>query len=214
VTSAIEWTGESEMWADEALAKVAKNRRAPKLNEAKQFLTNLLANGPKRKKDIEDAAEKQDFEMPTVERAKSDLGYLSKKDGFRAGWKWYTQAQWKNYQKVLKSSKNKVVKFPKKQVESETDDHLRFVAKNEKNSEDPQAQKFDHLGAKRVVKKDLKPAGSKGSTEGDQGTEESTQNDQVNNSEKTPEDAKAIKSPLLGKTEKKRTDSDGWGAIE
>lgn len=214
VTSTVEWTGESEMWADEALAKVASSKRAPKLNEAKQFLTNLLANGPKRKKDIEDAAEKQGFEMPTVERAKSDLGYLSKKDGFRAGWKWYTPAQWKNYQKVLQSSKNKVVNFPKKQVESETDDHLRFVAKNEKNSEDPQAQKFDHLGAKRGVKTDLKPAGSKGSTEGDQVTEESTQNDQVKNSENSPEDAKVLKSSGLGTSSNDGADADGWGAIE
>ena len=209
-TSTIEWTGESEMWADEALAKVARSKRAPKLNEAKQFLTNLLANGPKRKKDIEESAAKQGFEMPTVQRAKNDLGYLSKKDGFSGGWKWYTQSQWKNYQKVLKSSKNKVIKFPKKQKECSTDDHLREA--NEK-PQDTQEQKFDHLGPENGTSTSPKPAPDKGFAEGDQVTEKSTQNDQVKTNEKTPEDAKVIKSFGSGTSSEDGTNADGWGAV-
>ena len=54
----------------------------------------------------------------------------------------------------------------------------------------------------------------KGLVEGDQVTEESTQNDQVNNNEKTPEDAKVIKSSGSGTSSEDDTNKDGWGAVE
>jgi hypothetical protein len=199
------------MWADEALAKVASSKRAPKLKEAKQFLTNLLANGPKRQKDIEEAAEKQGYSDATMRRAKNDLGYVSKKEGFGGGWKWYTPAQWKNYQKVINNSKNKVIKFPRKQKENNTDDHLREA--NEK-PQDTQDQKFDHLGPNNGTSTSPKPTPDKGLAEGAQVTQESTQNDQVKNSEKTPENAKVIKSSGLGTPSEDDADTDGWGAIE
>ena len=120
-------------------------------------------------------------------------------------------AQWKNYQKVLKSSKNKVIKFSKNLRESRADDHLREA--NEK-PQDAQDQKFDHLGLKNGTPTSPKPTPDKGFAQGDQVTEESTQNDQVKTSEKTPEDAKVIKSSGSGTSSKDDADADGWGAIE
>ena len=211
VTSAVEWTGESEMWADEALAKVASSKRAPKLKEAKQFLTKLLTKGPKRQKDIEEEAEKQGYSLATMRRAKHDLDYQTKKESYGGGWKWYTPAQWENHQKVLKNSKNKVVNFPKKQSESNKDDHLREA--NEK-PQDTQDQEFDHLGPNNGTSFNPKPASDKVFAEGDQVTQKSTQKDQVKNSKKTPEDAKVIKPSGSGTSSDDDIDGDGWGAIE
>ncbi len=204
-TSVIEWTGETEMWANEALAKESGKNRAPKLLAAQDFLQEQLADGPKRQTEIEEEAISQGHSAITIRRAKNELGYKSHKDGLSGGWKWYTPEQWDNYQKVLNKGKNG--------PNLEADDHLRFVAKNEKKSEVPQAQKYDHLRGKRGVKTGLKPTGSKGFTEGDHVPEKNEGDDHVKNSKKSCDEPKVIKSSLLGNSLKTGTDLDDWGVV-
>ncbi len=204
-TSLVEWIGETDMWANEALAKETSKNRAPKLLAAQDFLQDQLTYGPKRQTEIEEEAISQGHSAITIRRAKNELGYQSHKDSLSGGWKWYTPEQWANYQKVISTEKIT--------AKSISNDHLRFVAKIEKNLEDPQAQEFDHLREKSRVKTGLKPTGSKGFTEGDhvpgKYAEEST--DEI--VEKSPDNPKVITSPLLGNSPKTGTGSDGWGVV-
>jgi len=137
----------------------------------------------------------------TLKRARKKLEYLSKKDGYSGGWKWYTPEQWANYEEVLQG---------KKQTE---DDHLRENVKNGEKNINPPAQKYDLLRSKKGVKKGLKPTGSKCFTEGDHVPEKNTEEITDEITEKLPENPKVINSPLLGEIKQNHTDFDDWGVV-
>lgn len=80
-----EWIGEYDVTAEELLSG---NCRGRKLREAKDFLTEMLADGPKGQKKIEEEAHARGIKSKTLWNAKSDLGIASKKTGSQ--WLWET----------------------------------------------------------------------------------------------------------------------------
>ena len=96
ITSRIAWntTVPVTITANEALAAGRAAKREPtKLEQAKQFLRELLQDGPMAVKDIEKAAEKEDFSWRTVETAKDLLRVLPQKTGLGGGWVWKLRDQ-------------------------------------------------------------------------------------------------------------------------
>lgn len=91
-TSCIEWTGETDIDADEALSQ--QHPSAPRMTEAMEFLETQLAHGAKLQKHIEKAADRTGITRATVRRAKAKLNIESKKDDFGGGWRWYTPEQY------------------------------------------------------------------------------------------------------------------------
>ena len=207
-TSLVEWTGETDLWANDALAQEAASTRAPRLLEAKEFLADLLTSGPQRQEIIETAAREKGIKFRTVRRAKEDLGYTSHKDGFSGGWKWYSPEQWMNYQEV--QHKSKVANLVKTPPESEPLGHLR---ESPEKVQDPQEQEFGHLREKNTTSTGLKPAPHKPFVEGGQATSKTTKMTTQENDEKSPKNAKVAKSRCLGRTVEKEVSADGWGAV-
>ena len=78
-TAGIVWTGEAEgMGASTVLGGGQKEREAaPKRNAAEGLLQDLLADGPRLRTDIEDAAKDAGVSWRTVVRTKADLGIIS-----------------------------------------------------------------------------------------------------------------------------------------
>jgi hypothetical protein len=200
-TSLVEWTGETELWANEALAKEAAKNRAPKLLAAKEFLVDLLTDGPKREIDIMAEGNSQGHAERTLKRARIELGYLSKKDGFSGGWKWYTPDQWANCEEVQDRQKEKPFGL------------LREDKNNQKKVANPQAQEFGLLRGKSTPKTGLKPTGSKGFTEEGQVPEKISESATEENTPKLPENAKKAKCSVLGATVEKVVNADSWGAV-
>ena len=91
VTSCIEWTGLTDINADEALNQ--QRPSAPKMTEAMEFLETQLSHGPTLQKHIEKAADRNGIAWASVRRAKTQLEIKSHKDDFGGGWKWYTPEQ-------------------------------------------------------------------------------------------------------------------------
>ena len=58
------------------------------ISEAKVFLREELADGPKSPEDIKDAATSAGLAWATVRRAKNDLNIRSIKSGLTDGWQW------------------------------------------------------------------------------------------------------------------------------
>ena len=200
-TSLVEWTGETEMWANEALAKESAKNRAPKVLAAKEFLVDFLTDGPKRQIDIMAEGYSQGHAKRTLKRARIELGYESKKDGFSAGWRWYTPDQWANCEEVQNRQKEKPFGL------------LRENKKSQEKVANPQAQEFGLLRGKNTPKTCLKPNGSKGFTEEGQEPEKISESATEENTPKPPENAKKAKCSLLGNSSKTGTDSDYWGVV-
>lgn len=99
-TSRVEWTGETEIKADDAHSQ--QHASAPKMTEAMEFLEAQLAYGPKLQKHIEKASDRNGITWASVRRAKTQLEIKSHKDDFGGGWKWYTPEQY-----VLKTEQEK-----------------------------------------------------------------------------------------------------------
>ena len=55
---------------------------------AKDFLRDLLANGPVDAKEGEEAARANGIKERTLFRARNELGVVAFKDGFKGGWQW------------------------------------------------------------------------------------------------------------------------------
>ena len=66
--------------------EIAATKRSGRVNEAEEFLENMLSDGPKSQKSIEEAAERIGIAKRTLDRAKKTLGVQSRK-GF-SGWIW------------------------------------------------------------------------------------------------------------------------------
>ncbi len=60
---------------------------------AKTFLSDILANGPVPKTEIEEAADANCISTATLRRAKSELGVIAKKTGMQGGWMWQLPEQ-------------------------------------------------------------------------------------------------------------------------
>ena len=89
--AAVVWEGQTDHQADDLLAASA-DRPAPKRERAEQLLRELLADGPRLRSEIEEAAEDAGVGWRTVEAAKAALGVWSEqrpepgKRGAGASW--------------------------------------------------------------------------------------------------------------------------------
>jgi hypothetical protein len=83
-----------DVTASEAMMAASANKAPAARDEAKKFLESLLAMGPMPQTEIEAAAKGNGIAWRTVERAKSDLGLVAKKDvpvseeHPKGGWTW------------------------------------------------------------------------------------------------------------------------------
>jgi putative DNA primase/helicase len=57
-------------------------------DEARKFLTDMLASGPKPSTEVEEAATANGISRRTLFRAKAELEVVAKKDGENGGWMW------------------------------------------------------------------------------------------------------------------------------
>jgi putative DNA primase/helicase len=75
--------------ADQAIAAASASvRDGGALNDAKDFLRDLLADGPVDAKEGAEAARANSISGKTLERARKDLGVTSEKTGFQGRWQW------------------------------------------------------------------------------------------------------------------------------
>jgi hypothetical protein len=74
--AAVVWEGATDHQADDLLSAPV-DRPAPKRELAEGLLRELLADGPRRRSEIEEAAEEAGVSWRTVETAKADLGVWS-----------------------------------------------------------------------------------------------------------------------------------------
>jgi len=88
----MKWLGKSDADADALLdvkAKLEAQRGATAKEEARDFLQEYLANGPKPMKECEEVAEqKYSISLSTLKRAKKELRVQSNKDGAEGPWMW------------------------------------------------------------------------------------------------------------------------------
>jgi hypothetical protein len=82
----IEWLGENETAADEAMAPSRpQNAVGPAVQQAMEFLTNELAAGPKLAAEVKAAAKVQRVSGGTLERARKKLGVVPFREVVRPG---------------------------------------------------------------------------------------------------------------------------------
>jgi putative DNA primase/helicase len=86
----VEWGHEHvEISATQAMRAEANGTAATNpRKEAKDFLSDILANGPMPQKDIEEAVKGESFSMRTIKTAKKEMGIVSEKTGLDGGWVW------------------------------------------------------------------------------------------------------------------------------
>jgi putative DNA primase/helicase len=78
--------GKAHALLDDAESAPEQHRSARE--KAKSWLHDQLSDRPRSSKSIETAAEEAGISWRTVERAKSELGVVSKKSSQRGGWEW------------------------------------------------------------------------------------------------------------------------------
>ena len=83
------WRGVSGLTADALLVVPSSQEDRSALEDAKEFLRELLAGGPVRVRDIQRQARETMIAEKTLDRAKQALSVRAKKEGFRNGWQWY-----------------------------------------------------------------------------------------------------------------------------
>jgi hypothetical protein len=91
VASVVSWGESVDGNAREILAEaeeVPDKEAAGALQEATDFLLDLLIDGPKSAKVVRAAARDAGHSPRTIDRAKSKLGIASVKDRLTGGWKW------------------------------------------------------------------------------------------------------------------------------
>jgi DNA repair protein RadA/Sms len=87
------WGEESSLTADQILAVPADTNERSKLDEAKEFLTDLLADEPLESTKVLKEARQAGIAEKTLYRAKDALGVKPKKNGFGGGWVWDLSAR-------------------------------------------------------------------------------------------------------------------------
>ena len=75
------WVGEYDITLDELLAGETSPRRNREREKAKEFLAELLADGPVDSETVYALAAEQNIAPRTLERAKSEIGAKSHKPG-------------------------------------------------------------------------------------------------------------------------------------
>ena len=84
----IEWEGvDKNITADELLARRQGREERSKLEEAKAFLTNILASGPMEHTTVRSAAKRLYIAARTLERALPDVGWSDIVGNLRTGGK-------------------------------------------------------------------------------------------------------------------------------
>jgi hypothetical protein len=85
----IVWQDEhTDIDAGDAMAATAGTRTPAAREDAKKFLTEVLANGRRPVAAIIDEAEANRISERTLLRAKAGLGVIAKKNGLDGGWMW------------------------------------------------------------------------------------------------------------------------------
>ena len=77
----VNWCGQSDLSAAELLGVSRADEHPSALEDAKEFLQELLAEGPVPKQGVEEAAEGAGISMRTAKRAKEELGVVSRREG-------------------------------------------------------------------------------------------------------------------------------------
>jgi len=79
------WTGDTALTAGQILAPEMETSQ---LGEAKALLKDLLAEGPRNSKEVEEEAKAAGVSAATLRRAKGALGVKSRRDGQKGQWVW------------------------------------------------------------------------------------------------------------------------------
>ncbi len=88
-TSRVSWEAEAvTITADEAMAPQGDPEELSALDDAKEFLSTLLADGPVSNKQIRGDAEGAGHSWQTIRRAQKALGIEAHKDGMKGPWLW------------------------------------------------------------------------------------------------------------------------------
>ncbi len=88
-TSRVSWEAEAvTITADEIMAPQGDPEELSALDDAKEFLSTLLADGPVSSKQIRVDAEGAGHSWPTIRRAQKALGIEAHKDGMKGPWLW------------------------------------------------------------------------------------------------------------------------------
>jgi hypothetical protein len=82
------WGGESSLTPEQILAVPVENDERSAMEEAQEFVIELLDSGPQSAKDIMTEARKNGIADRTLRRARAALGIKSRKSGFGGGWVW------------------------------------------------------------------------------------------------------------------------------
>lgn len=88
-TSRVVWESSAvTVTAEEAMRPQVNNEERSDLDDAKDFLRGLLADGAVSSKQIRKDADGAGHNWRTIQRAQKDLGVIAFKDGMRGGWNW------------------------------------------------------------------------------------------------------------------------------
>jgi len=82
------WGGVSTHTANALLAIPASGEEQSERQEAKDFLRELLAQGPVPANEVHATARQAGISEMTLRRAKNEIGVVAKKDGFQGQWLW------------------------------------------------------------------------------------------------------------------------------
>lgn len=82
------WGGESSLTAEQVLATPAGTEDKSEQDEAKEFLRDLLSEGPLPSSEVKKQAKEAGIAERTLWRAKTALGVKAVKGGFQEGWNW------------------------------------------------------------------------------------------------------------------------------
>jgi hypothetical protein len=83
----LSWTGESALTQADLLAPEPMQRESA-LREAKDWLQDQLASGPRPAGELERAAEARNISKTTLHNARRQLKVSCRKLGFNGGWEW------------------------------------------------------------------------------------------------------------------------------
>lgn len=141
-TSRVSWEGEPvTITADEAMSPQGDPEERSAMDDAKEFLSNLLADGPVSSKQIKGDAEGAGHSWQTIRRAQKALGIEAHKEGMKGPWLW---------------------RLPSKMLKSHEDAQTEVVntfGENEHLRQEAETVYPDNGGVPELVEEDLQAAG-------------------------------------------------------
>lgn len=84
----VEWLDTCDLTADELLQGDSPGRPDDKRQEARDFLNEILSDGPVPAREVKDEADEKGIATMTLRRAKEALNIEKEKDGFQGEWMW------------------------------------------------------------------------------------------------------------------------------